>query len=199
MRDMSWHRAIIEAFETMFWPDTDVMRLVGPAPMGGEFIELVMDEAPLRRAMVDFSVRILILSLPASRARAPRRELDRAVGNGEPEGRPDGAFDEADLAAVGAHELGRNRKAEPGAAGAGRALERLERASTDCISRAGALGGRACGFLARAGTLGFATWHPVFCGTAELRNERQSSARADLSPGRQNREEGPDAPPGPFV
>src|SRR6516165_11805595 len=28
MRDMSWHRAIIEAFETLFWPDTDVMRLV---------------------------------------------------------------------------------------------------------------------------------------------------------------------------
>ena len=39
------------------------MRVVGPAPMGGEFVEIVLDEAPLRKAMVGFSVRILILSL----------------------------------------------------------------------------------------------------------------------------------------
>src|SRR6516164_10791588 len=51
MRDMSWHRAIIDAFDTLFSTENDVMRLVGPAPMGGEFIELVMDEAPLRKAM----------------------------------------------------------------------------------------------------------------------------------------------------
>src|SRR6266702_4734796 len=63
MRDMSWHRAIIEAFDTLFSSDADVMRVVGPAPMGGEFVEVVLDEAPLRRAMVDFSIRILILSL----------------------------------------------------------------------------------------------------------------------------------------
>ena len=25
------------------------MRVVGPAPMGGEFVEIVMEEAPLRR------------------------------------------------------------------------------------------------------------------------------------------------------
>src|SRR5260370_22787687 len=63
MRDMSWHRAIIEAFETLFGAETGVMRVVGPAPMGGEFVEIVMDEAPLRKAMVNFSIRILILSL----------------------------------------------------------------------------------------------------------------------------------------
>ncbi|HEY7663657.1 MAG TPA: HAMP domain-containing sensor histidine kinase [Xanthobacteraceae bacterium] len=63
MRDMSWHRAIIEAFDTLRGGDNDVMRVVGPAPMGGEFIEIVLDEAPLRKAMVDFSIRILILSL----------------------------------------------------------------------------------------------------------------------------------------
>src|SRR5262252_8580970 len=63
MRDMPWHRAIIEAFDTLVCADADVMRVVGPAPMGGEFVEIVVDEAPLRRAMVDFSVRILILSL----------------------------------------------------------------------------------------------------------------------------------------
>jgi signal transduction histidine kinase len=62
-RDMSWHRAIIEAFETLRCGDRDIIRVVGPAPMGGEFVEIVLDEAPLRKAMVDFSIRILILSL----------------------------------------------------------------------------------------------------------------------------------------
>jgi hypothetical protein len=38
------------------------MRVVGPAPMG-EFVEIVLDEAPLRKAMLEFSIRILILSL----------------------------------------------------------------------------------------------------------------------------------------
>jgi signal transduction histidine kinase len=63
MRDMPWHRAIIEAFDTLICADADVMRVVGPAPMGGEFVEIVLDEAPLRGAMLDFSIRILILSL----------------------------------------------------------------------------------------------------------------------------------------
>ena len=58
MRDMSWHRAIIDAFDTLLCADDDVMRVVGPAPMGGEFVEIVLDEAPLRKAMVEFSVRI---------------------------------------------------------------------------------------------------------------------------------------------
>ena len=39
------------------------MRVVGPAPMGGEFLEIVLDEAPLRAAMLRFSVNILLLSL----------------------------------------------------------------------------------------------------------------------------------------
>jgi signal transduction histidine kinase len=63
MRDMPWYRAIIQAFATLFCADTAIMRVVGPAPMGGEFIEIVADEAPLRQAMVQFSVHILILSL----------------------------------------------------------------------------------------------------------------------------------------
>ncbi|HET7255528.1 MAG TPA: HAMP domain-containing sensor histidine kinase [Xanthobacteraceae bacterium] len=62
MRDMPWHRAIIDAFETLICVDSDVMRVVGPAPMG-EFVEIVVDEAPLRKAMVEFSIRILLLSL----------------------------------------------------------------------------------------------------------------------------------------
>jgi signal transduction histidine kinase len=63
MRNMSWHRAIVEAFAAMRAGDNDVMRVMGAAPMGGEFVEIVMNEAQLRRDMVDFSIRILILSL----------------------------------------------------------------------------------------------------------------------------------------
>jgi signal transduction histidine kinase len=40
----------------------EVVRVMGPAP-GGEYIELVMDEQPLRRAMLRYSVDILLLSL----------------------------------------------------------------------------------------------------------------------------------------
>src|SRR6516165_4724910 len=39
-----------------------MLRVMGPAP-GGEYIELVMDEQPLRRAMLRYSVDILLLSL----------------------------------------------------------------------------------------------------------------------------------------
>jgi len=63
MRSMSWHQSIWEAFETMLSTDDDVMRVVGPAPMGGEFIEIVLDEMPLRHAMLSYSVNILFVSL----------------------------------------------------------------------------------------------------------------------------------------
>jgi signal transduction histidine kinase len=63
MRSMTWHRAIIEAFATLFSSGHEVMRVVGAAPMGGEFVEIVMNAAPLRKAMLEFSGRILILSL----------------------------------------------------------------------------------------------------------------------------------------
>ena len=68
MRNVSWWRAIADAFDTMFLSEPkDVLRLVGPAPMAeGQFIEIVLDEAPLRRAMLTFSVNILLLSLAIS-------------------------------------------------------------------------------------------------------------------------------------
>ena len=64
MRDMSTWRAIMDAFDSLFFSrDEDVMRVVGPAPKGGEFIELVIEEGPLRRAMLRFSRNVLLLSL----------------------------------------------------------------------------------------------------------------------------------------
>jgi hypothetical protein len=68
MRDVSSWRAIMDAFEVLFFDQTnDVIRVVGPAPMAeGQFIEIILDEAPLRKAMLAFSVNILLLSLVIS-------------------------------------------------------------------------------------------------------------------------------------
>src|SRR5262249_33382396 len=69
---------------------------------------------------------------------AARLQLDRAVGDGQAERRADRAFDQPDLAAMGARERGGHREAEPGAAGAGRALERLEQMRARLLGNAGA-------------------------------------------------------------
>jgi signal transduction histidine kinase len=68
MRAVPWWRAIYDAFDTLlFCKPGDVMRVVGPAPMAqGEFLEIVLDETPLRNAMLIFSVNILLLSLVIS-------------------------------------------------------------------------------------------------------------------------------------
>jgi signal transduction histidine kinase len=67
MRNVPWWRAINDAFEVLLFdqPD-DVIRVLGPAPMGGDFLEIILDEAPLRKAMLTFSVNILLLSLAIS-------------------------------------------------------------------------------------------------------------------------------------
>jgi signal transduction histidine kinase len=66
MRQVPWFRAILDAFDTLLSSDMDVMRVVGPAPMGGDFLEIVLDEAPLRQAMLRFSINIMLLSLVIS-------------------------------------------------------------------------------------------------------------------------------------
>ena len=68
MRSVTWWRAVMHAFDTLLFcqPD-DVIRVVGPAPMAhGEFLEIVLDELPLQKAMWTFSVNILLLSLVIS-------------------------------------------------------------------------------------------------------------------------------------
>ncbi len=57
---------MLDAFAALFAGEHDVMRVMGPAPKGGEFVEIVIDEAPLRAAMLRFSVNILLLSLVIS-------------------------------------------------------------------------------------------------------------------------------------
>jgi signal transduction histidine kinase len=63
LRDMRWYNAVMDAFETLLSNDDDIMRVVGPAPRGGEFVEIVLRETPLREAMLRFSANVLLLSL----------------------------------------------------------------------------------------------------------------------------------------
>ncbi|MFZ0607220.1 MAG: HAMP domain-containing sensor histidine kinase [Xanthobacteraceae bacterium] len=65
MRHVDTFDATFDAFETMLNANNNnqVMRVVGDAPMGGEYIDLVMDERPLRSAMLRYSVDILLISL----------------------------------------------------------------------------------------------------------------------------------------
>ena len=66
-RDMRPLNAIVEAFRTLlFANDTDLLRAVGPAPMGGQFVEIVIPEGPLRSAMWIYSRNIMLLSIVIS-------------------------------------------------------------------------------------------------------------------------------------
>ena len=65
-RDMSMTHSIVGALDTLlFSKGGDIIRLVGPAPNGGgdDFLEVVLDEGPLRTALLRYSGRILGISL----------------------------------------------------------------------------------------------------------------------------------------
>src|SRR5260370_17735504 len=67
VRDVSIPDAIIDAFDTLFFSrDSDLLQAMGPAPIGGEFVEIVMEEGPLRRPMWRYSRNILLISLVIS-------------------------------------------------------------------------------------------------------------------------------------
>jgi signal transduction histidine kinase len=67
IRNMMALHDIGEAFDTLFVArDTDVLRAVGPAPMGGQFLEVILDEGPLRAAMWRYSRTILLISIAVS-------------------------------------------------------------------------------------------------------------------------------------
>jgi signal transduction histidine kinase len=67
VREVAAVPAIVDAFRTLLSSrNTDLIRAVGPAPMDGEFVEIVLEEGPLRRAMWLYSRNILVLSLAIS-------------------------------------------------------------------------------------------------------------------------------------
>jgi signal transduction histidine kinase len=67
IRDTRPLRAIVDALETlMVAGDDDLLRAVGPAPQGGEFVEIVIPERPLRDALWTYSWNIMLLSIAIS-------------------------------------------------------------------------------------------------------------------------------------
>jgi signal transduction histidine kinase len=67
LRRATWHGLIGDAFYTLaFGGDRMIGVLDEPPNMSGEFIEVAMDEMPLRQAMLDFAFRILALSVVLS-------------------------------------------------------------------------------------------------------------------------------------
>jgi hypothetical protein len=63
MRDVRWWIAIRDAYVALFDPVDCVILVIGPAPVGGDFVEIIMDQAPLQSAMWRYSANILLLSL----------------------------------------------------------------------------------------------------------------------------------------
>jgi signal transduction histidine kinase len=67
LRQATWWGLIGDAFYTLgAGGDRIIGVLDDPPHMSGEFIEVALDEAPLRQAMIDFSFRILALSVVLS-------------------------------------------------------------------------------------------------------------------------------------
>ena len=64
LRSLGWVDAIGEALDTLVLPPAKMpIRVIGEAVGGADFVELVIDEAPLQRAMLKFSTNLLLLSL----------------------------------------------------------------------------------------------------------------------------------------
>ncbi len=63
LRTMTAWSAIVGAFETMLEGGHETIRVIGPANGSAQFIEVVVDELPLRQAMYRFSRNLLLLSL----------------------------------------------------------------------------------------------------------------------------------------
>jgi signal transduction histidine kinase len=62
LRDAKWHDLIRDAFEALLTPAQAPIRVIGHG-VGVEFVEIVLEQTPLRMAMLEFSRNILILSL----------------------------------------------------------------------------------------------------------------------------------------
>jgi signal transduction histidine kinase len=63
MRTLTAWSSIVTSFQMMFETGNQAIRIIGPPPGGGQFIEVVVDEAPLRKAMYRFSGSLLLVSL----------------------------------------------------------------------------------------------------------------------------------------
>ncbi|MBL0406383.1 HAMP domain-containing histidine kinase [Microvirga aerilata] len=62
LRDAKWHTLVHDAFDALLNPADKPIRVIGSG-MGVDFVEMILDQRPLRHAMVEFSRNILLLSL----------------------------------------------------------------------------------------------------------------------------------------
>jgi hypothetical protein len=63
VRTMTVWSAIVDSFEIMLETGNQAIRVIGPSTGGGQFIEVVIDEQPLRQAMYRFSRNVLLVAL----------------------------------------------------------------------------------------------------------------------------------------
>src|ERR1700742_4411261 len=63
LRTMTAWSAIVDSLQTILETGNQSIRIVGPAPGGAQFIEVVVDELPLRQAMYRFSRNLLFVSI----------------------------------------------------------------------------------------------------------------------------------------
>ncbi|HUE46871.1 MAG TPA: HAMP domain-containing sensor histidine kinase [Aestuariivirgaceae bacterium] len=67
LRGANWRQLIGDAFHTLAFGGGRIIGVLDDPPnMSGDFIEVALDETPLRQAMIDFAFRILALSVVLS-------------------------------------------------------------------------------------------------------------------------------------
>lgn len=67
LREFGFFSAIMDAFTTLSQGENRVLRVVGMAPKSHDvMVEVIVDETPMRRRMIDYSTRILQLSIVIS-------------------------------------------------------------------------------------------------------------------------------------
>jgi signal transduction histidine kinase len=66
LRSDGWQTLVQDAFATLWAPAEQPIRVLGKGMAGVDFVEIVIDQGPLRTAMLEFSRNILILSLVIS-------------------------------------------------------------------------------------------------------------------------------------
>jgi signal transduction histidine kinase len=62
LRDAQWLTLVQDAFDVLISPADKPIRVIGSG-MGVDFVEMILDQRPLRHAMIEFSRNILFLSL----------------------------------------------------------------------------------------------------------------------------------------
>ena len=63
LRDRNYGRSVRDTIHRLTNPQAEIIRVIGePVRQAGQLIEITMDTAPLRTAMIDFAVRLLAVS-----------------------------------------------------------------------------------------------------------------------------------------